>query len=36
MKIPRGLETDPVWVKYYEMSKCYQELLELENAVALR
>lgn len=31
MIIPRGLEVDPIWVKYYEMFQCYLELKELEK-----
>lgn len=31
MKIPRGLEKDPIWVKYYEMFTCYLELREMER-----
>ncbi len=28
--IPKGLEQDPVWIKYYEMKQKYIELQELE------
>lgn len=31
MKIPRGLENDPVWIKYYEVFDKYLELIELER-----
>ena len=29
--IPKGLENDPIWIKYYEMKEKYIELLELER-----
>jgi len=31
MKIPRGLEDDAIWIKYYEMFEKYLELQELER-----